>query len=420
MNNYQIFISYRREGGSDLAGRIADRFTSLGYSVFFDVESMRSGKFNEQLLSAIANSNDVLLILPPNALDRCANCDDWVRQEISFAIKTNKNIIPIMMRGFSFPEVLPPEIDQIRYMEGVTASSEYFDAVIDKIEKLLTSKKNLKTTTQKYHDSKQIKVPLFLKTPTSNFESVANKLIPHLRNGRDFWQLQLNNVKNMSQEDYIQQDIKLHEKLHEKYKPNGWTFMFNQKESEDKYNQHHDPDLYIQKTLEKYFNSLNVYDDSVISNIITMAFILRDSVNNLYLTKPCAYEIRVLELMFLCFELCPYELSKVFENIFQNDDSFVRSHWEKNYRDSYSLLSAVSYTIECETQLHRFDKNIDISLFILSFLALFTLACPEVEMRNKIKKYILINYKYIQKSGCNVPLEVENIIFSLIEMCEKS
>ena len=48
-NNYNIFISYRRDGGDALAGRLADRFTTLGYKVFYDVEkdncytSCRSG-----------------------------------------------------------------------------------------------------------------------------------------------------------------------------------------------------------------------------------------------------------------------------------------------------------------------------------------------------------------------------------------
>ncbi len=139
MDNYQIFISYRRDGGEDLAGRLADRLTILGYKVFYDVESMRSGTFNTQILDAIAQCNDFLLILPPYGLDRCVNSDDWVRQELAFALEQGKNIIPVMMRGFEFPKVLPSNIDKIRYMEGVTASNEYFDAVIEKIKRLLVS-----------------------------------------------------------------------------------------------------------------------------------------------------------------------------------------------------------------------------------------------------------------------------------------
>lgn len=65
MENYQVFISYRRDGGESLTGRIADRLSSLGYCVFYDVESIRSGTFNAQIFEAIDNCQDVLLILPP-------------------------------------------------------------------------------------------------------------------------------------------------------------------------------------------------------------------------------------------------------------------------------------------------------------------------------------------------------------------
>ena len=138
---YQIFISYRRDGGDAMAGRLADRFGALGYKVFYDVDSMRSGTFNTQILDAIAQCDDVLLVLPPNALDRCVNANDWVRQELAFALEHNKNIIPIIMRGFSFPQSLPADIDNVRNMEGVTATSEYFDAVVQRIESLLNSRK---------------------------------------------------------------------------------------------------------------------------------------------------------------------------------------------------------------------------------------------------------------------------------------
>jgi hypothetical protein len=95
--NYDIFISYRRDGGDITAGRIADRLKQLGYSVFLDVESLRSGNFNEQLNSLIEKCKDFIVILPENALDRCVNEDDWLRLEVQHAIKHKKNIIPIML-----------------------------------------------------------------------------------------------------------------------------------------------------------------------------------------------------------------------------------------------------------------------------------------------------------------------------------
>lgn len=142
MSDFQIFISYRRDGGEDLAGRLSDKLTGLGYKVFYDIESMRSGTFNTQIFSAIDQCEDILLILPPNGLDRCADENDWVRLEIEYSMQKNKNIIPLMMRNFVFPETLPESIDQIRYFEAVEASTVYFDAVVTRIESLLKSSRS--------------------------------------------------------------------------------------------------------------------------------------------------------------------------------------------------------------------------------------------------------------------------------------
>ncbi|MBR5187568.1 MAG: toll/interleukin-1 receptor domain-containing protein, partial [Clostridia bacterium] len=73
MKKSSIFISYRREGGEFTAKILNDRLTSLGYSVFFDLETLRSGDFNTDLYQAIDACDDFLIILSPNALDRCQN-----------------------------------------------------------------------------------------------------------------------------------------------------------------------------------------------------------------------------------------------------------------------------------------------------------------------------------------------------------
>ena len=112
----------------------------MGYNVFYDIESMHSGMFNNQIINAISECSDFLLILPPNALDRCINEDDWVRQELVFALKNNKTIIPVLMNGFEFPKTLPHDIDSIRNFEGVEYSNKYFDAFIHRVQKLLSSK----------------------------------------------------------------------------------------------------------------------------------------------------------------------------------------------------------------------------------------------------------------------------------------
>lgn len=135
--SYQIFISYRRDGGEMLAMHLAHRLREKGLKVFFDMETMRSGKFNEQIFSVIDDCSDFLLILTEGSLDRCVSPSDWVRLEIEHALKANKNIIPVLGRNFEFPEILPESINEIRYCHGLHANTEFFDSVIEKIISLL-------------------------------------------------------------------------------------------------------------------------------------------------------------------------------------------------------------------------------------------------------------------------------------------
>lgn len=139
VEKHQIFISYRRDGGDSLAGRIADRLNGMGYTVFHDIDSMLSGSFRDQLYSALDGCTDVIVVLSKNALDRCTDEADFVRKEIAHAISLGKNIIPAIVPGFAFPETLPADIDDIRWYEGFEANSTYFDASMEKLYKLLKS-----------------------------------------------------------------------------------------------------------------------------------------------------------------------------------------------------------------------------------------------------------------------------------------
>lgn len=137
--SYQVFISYRREGAEGLAQLFYDRLTQSGYQVFLDVETLRSGMFNQELYKVIGECEDFLLILPPNGLDRCEDSEDWVRKEVEYAIQCNKNIIPIMMRGFEFPVNLPSEMQKLPYYNGINANMEFFDAVVQRLKEMLKS-----------------------------------------------------------------------------------------------------------------------------------------------------------------------------------------------------------------------------------------------------------------------------------------
>lgn len=139
-DQYDVFISYRRDGGSGSAKHLRDILHEKGYRVFFDNDSLRNGSFNQQLIDIIRDCSDFILILSPNALDRCVNEGDWVRQEVAAALKYGKNIVPVFTEGFSFPETLPEDIDGIRWKNGITVNYDYFDAVVTKLISFLQSR----------------------------------------------------------------------------------------------------------------------------------------------------------------------------------------------------------------------------------------------------------------------------------------
>lgn len=182
-NGKDIFISYRRDGGEFLASLLYQRLNSDGYSVFLDVESLRSGKFNEQLYQVIEACTDFLLILPPKGLDRCVHPDDWVRLEIERAVDLGKNIVPVMMRGFTWPETLPEKLRDLPLANGVTADTELFDGVLLRLEKKLLRSEAQGKTEEKVPLSQQLKDTLagidYDKNKTSVTETIRRKKADH-------------------------------------------------------------------------------------------------------------------------------------------------------------------------------------------------------------------------------------------------
>jgi exo-beta-1,3-glucanase (GH17 family) len=150
-DKYDIFLSYRRDGGETMAILLRERLSAKGYKVFLDIESLNSGSFNQKLLSVIENCTDVVVVCSKNSLDRCVNEGDWVRLEIAHAFKYGKNVVPIMLREFKFPDNLPVDIKEISIQNGVNAnSSEYFDAAIERLMKtFLVSKPTKKSALPK-------------------------------------------------------------------------------------------------------------------------------------------------------------------------------------------------------------------------------------------------------------------------------
>lgn len=145
---YDIFISYRREGGYDTAKHLNDLLVRDGYRVSFDIDTLRNGDFDTQLLSRIEACKDFILIVDKHAFDRTLdkNFDstkDWMRCELAHALKHNKNIIPVFLSGVTgFPEGLPIDIVNVTKKNGPEYNRYYFNDFYETLKKRFLHKRN--------------------------------------------------------------------------------------------------------------------------------------------------------------------------------------------------------------------------------------------------------------------------------------
>lgn len=146
--DYNVFISYRREGGRDIARSIKLSLELIGYNkIFFDYNSIRDGMFNTQIMDAIYSCNDFLLLLSPHSMDNCGEKGDWVAREIRTANKYGRKIIPISLESeIEWPSSMPSDLFELRYIQRHNLlMNEDFDYSIEKLSKRLISKPNYPT-----------------------------------------------------------------------------------------------------------------------------------------------------------------------------------------------------------------------------------------------------------------------------------
>lgn len=106
---YDIFISYRRTDGKDIARALKESLAARGYRVFLDYDALQDGVFDRRILDAIDSAPIYILLLTAHCLDRCVNENDWVRLELEHALTHGKQIVPLVpdKQFTTFPEDTP-------------------------------------------------------------------------------------------------------------------------------------------------------------------------------------------------------------------------------------------------------------------------------------------------------------------------
>jgi len=136
-----VFISYRRQNDSGIAGRIYDHLGRAlpGASIFMDVDKLNPGEDFEQALGrSLAQCKVVLAIMGPQWASvtdadgrvRLHDADDFVRKELRTALQSNVRVIPVLVNGavMANRSALPEDLHALTKRHAVEVRHERFTA----------------------------------------------------------------------------------------------------------------------------------------------------------------------------------------------------------------------------------------------------------------------------------------------------
>ena len=142
-----IFINYRREDAAGYAGRLCDclRQSLGGDQVFMDVESIDAGQdFSLVIEKRITNCGTLLAVIGPRWIDilraRAAG-QDFVREEIACALRSDVRVIPVLVGGTIMPqsESLPDPIAGLSRREALQLHDDQFDGGVERLLQALNN-----------------------------------------------------------------------------------------------------------------------------------------------------------------------------------------------------------------------------------------------------------------------------------------
>jgi hypothetical protein len=132
----QVFICYRREGSSWVAGRIYDSLVrKFGKpSIFKDVDSIPLGiNFRDHIESAVQQCSVFLIVIYDGWMGdksgqerRIDDPNDFLRIEIEFALQRQIPIIPLNIENalIASAENLPATLDELRHRNGMRINND--------------------------------------------------------------------------------------------------------------------------------------------------------------------------------------------------------------------------------------------------------------------------------------------------------
>jgi hypothetical protein len=135
---YKLFISYRRKSWELTKHLAADLRQHMNADVFVDFSGIDEADFDRSILRHLAESDCVLVIVTEHTFsERIHQPNDWVRREISEALRLGKPILLVSREGQLPPANLPADIRAIGGKQAVTFYPEHWDSALKRLSELI-------------------------------------------------------------------------------------------------------------------------------------------------------------------------------------------------------------------------------------------------------------------------------------------
>ena len=108
MCTYDVFISYRRSDGSEIASLLAEYLRAKGLRVFFDKNEIKDSQdFKDRIENSLRQAPNYLLIATTAAFQFYTDQEDWVKREMEIPSNLLEHVARRIGEGVrsSFPAV---------------------------------------------------------------------------------------------------------------------------------------------------------------------------------------------------------------------------------------------------------------------------------------------------------------------------
>lgn len=147
----RVFLSYRREDTSGVAGRIYERLKSRfgRRRVFRDLESIPPGAdFPATIADAVGSCSVLIAVIGRHWLTvrdaagrrRLDDPEDQVAREIELALDGGIRVIPVLVEGASMPprKDLPAALDRLADLNALRLSDDHWDSDMERLLEALS------------------------------------------------------------------------------------------------------------------------------------------------------------------------------------------------------------------------------------------------------------------------------------------